>query len=147
MTHEEMKKYAVEISNTILEQIIGTTDVSVVMSWGIRGYGAGIVKHNDVKMPCLVLDVSGLVHEGRVLVAYNEGVDTYEVLLKDKEGNNVGDWHEDVYFDDLGSLLDSLIERPADMSDEEYEILSTIDSYIKHVEDEMRDRERKQNKK
>ena len=84
-------------------------------------------------MPCLVLDVSGLVHKGRVIVAYNEGADTYEVCLKDKNGNRIGEWHDDVYCDEVGSLVDSLVERPLDMSQEDYETLSSIDSIIKDI--------------
>ena len=102
------------------------------MSWGIRGHGAGYVRGRDgIVMPCLILDVSGLMHTGRVVVALNEGADVYEVALYDVRGNRVGDWIGDVTCDMLGSLLDSLIERPNEMTDEDYKELSEIDSFIK----------------
>ena len=82
-------------------------------------------------MPCLILDVSGLIHTGRAVVALNEGDDVYEVALYDVRGNRVGDWIGNVTCDMLGSLLDSLIERPKGMTDEDYKELSEIDSFIK----------------
>ena len=132
MTTLEKKIEAVRVANLIIKQLTDTTDVNVLMSWGVRGHGAGYVRGRDgIEMPCLILDVSGLIHAGRVVVALNEGADVYEVALYDVRGNRVGDWIGDVTCDMLGSLLDSLIERQNGMTDEDYKNLSEIDSFIK----------------
>lgn len=132
MTILEKKIEAVRVANLIIKQLTDTTDVNVLMSWGVRGHGAGYVRGRDgIETPCLILDVSGLIHTGRVVVALNEGADVYEVALYDVRGNRVGDWVGDVTCDMLGSLLDSLIERPKGMTDEDYKDLSEIDSFIK----------------
>lgn len=132
MTILEKKIMAMRVANLIIEQLTDTTDANVLMSWGMRGHGAGYVRGRDgIEMPCLILDVSGLMHTGRVVVALNEGADVYEVALYDVRGNRVGDWIGDVTCDMLGSLLDSLIERPRGMTDEDYKELSEIDSFIK----------------
>lgn len=132
MTTLEKKIEAMRVANLIMEQLTDTTDANVLMSWGIRGHGAGYVRGRDgIEMPCLILDVSGLMHTGRVVVALNGGADVYEVALYDVRGNRVGNWIGDVTCDMLGSLLDSLIERPIGMTDEDYEELSGIDSFIK----------------
>lgn len=132
MTILEKKIMAMRVANLIIEQLTDTTDANVLMSWGVRGHGAGYVRGRDgIEMPCLILDVSGLMHTGRVVVALNEGADVYEVSLYDAHGERVGDWIGDVTCDMLGSLLDSLIERPIGMTDEDYKELSEIDSFIK----------------
>ena len=132
MTTLEKKIEAVRVANLIIKQLTDTTDVNVLRSWGVRGHGAGYVRGRDgIEMPCLILDVSGLIHTGRVVVALNEGDDVYEVALYDVRGNRVGDWIGDVTCDMLGSLLDSLIERSKGMTDEDYKDLSEFDSFIK----------------
>ena len=121
MTTLEKKIEAVRVANVIIDQLKATTDINVLMSWGVRGHGAGYVRGRDgIEMPCLILDVSGLIHTGRVIVALNEGDDVYEVALYDVRGNRVGDWIGDVSCEMLGSLLDSLIERPKGMTDDDY---------------------------
>nr|DAQ19289.1 MAG TPA: hypothetical protein [Caudoviricetes sp.] len=75
MTILEKKIEAVRVANIIIEQLTDTTDANVLMSWGVRGHGAGYVRGRDgIEMPCLILDVSGLIHTGRVVVALNEGL-------------------------------------------------------------------------
>ena len=136
MTTLEKKIISVRVANVIIDQLKATTDINVLMSWGIRGHGAGYVRgRNGIEMPCLILDVSGLMHTGRVVVALNEEADVYEVALYDVRGNRVGDWIGDVTCDMLGSLLDSLIERPKGMTDDDYEEMSELDSFIKMVFD------------
>lgn len=132
MTTLEKKIEAVRVANVIFAQLAATTDANVLMSWGVRGHGAGYVRGRDgIEMPCLILDVSGLVHTGRVVVALNEGADVYEVALYDACGERCGDWIGDVTCDMLGSLLDSLIERPKRMTDDDYKEMSELDSFIK----------------
>lgn len=128
------KKYILDLVETVMNQICAEVGASVVMSWGVRSVGGGETRNADgYTSPCVVLGVSGLVHTGLVVVAYNEGADTYEVQLRTFEGVPVGETHTDVYCDQLGHLIDTLVERPSDMSDDEYELLSSIDSFLKEM--------------
>ena len=104
-----------EIVTTIYLQIKHTTNVSVLLSWGLSGRYATI--YND--MPTLALRVSGLKHKGWVMVAYDEGNDCYEVYTTNLKGV-VKKHIENVYFDELGKTIDELVERGENMSDAEY---------------------------
>lgn len=50
--------------------------------------------------------VQGFKYKGWVEVVYDEGLDTFSVILK-----NTGKVVEDVYFDELVNVIDSLVER------------------------------------
>ena len=88
---------AVAVANEIMRQLYATTDINIIWSWGVRGYGAGWI-YNDCGLycACLVLDVSGLVHKGRVVVALDEANDWYDVLLLNAKGERVGTWHKEI---------------------------------------------------
>lgn len=87
----------------------------VYFSWGVSKVGYGFYEG----MPTLIMQVSGLLHKGRVLVSLNEGKDVYEVRLQDNE-HNIIKTIDEVYFDNLGSLIDSIVEHPTGISNEEY---------------------------
>lgn len=124
--------YVERVAKTAWHQILGGVGASVAMSWGISRWFATEQECRDgVYKACLILQVSGLIHTGFVVVAYDGASDTYEVLLENLNGEPVGDWYADVYCDELGKLIDSLVEKPTDMSQEDYEELSSIDSFIK----------------
>ena len=53
--------------------------------------------------------VVGFQYKGWVEVIYDEGHDTFRVVLR-KTGKTV----EDVYFDELVNVIDSLVERTDD---------------------------------
>lgn len=128
------KKYLIGFGNEVFSQIIHGVGEAVVMSWGIREIAAAeIVGREGYVWPSLVLHVSGLIHTGLVVVALNEGTDTYEIQLRTSENAPKSDWLTDVYCDELGSRIDALVERPSDMSDEDYERLSTLDSFLKQL--------------
>lgn len=57
----------------------------------------------------LAFKVQGFKYKGWVEVIYEEGLDTFTVVLK-KTGKKV----EDVYFDELVNVIDSLVERTDD---------------------------------
>ena len=130
------KEFLMQVAQTAMSQILSGVGGNVVAIWGVRGWGAGTVTGSDgFIMPCLVLKVSGLIHTGLVVVALNEASDVYEVRLMTFDGVPVGEWHRDVYCDQLGSLIDSLVERPVGMTDEDYEELSSLDSFVKSLAD------------
>lgn len=128
--------YLLQVAQVAMSQIITGVGENVVASWGLRGYGCGeVVGRDGYVLPCLVLKVSSLIHTGLVVVALNDSADVYEVQLKDENGHDASEWHTDVYCDQLGSLIDSLVERPVGMTDEDYEELSSLDSFIKELAD------------
>lgn len=57
----------------------------------------------------LAFKVQGFKYNGWVEVVYDEGLDTFSVILK-KTGKVV----EDVYFDELVNVIDGLVERTDD---------------------------------
>ena len=114
------KQLLLKVANTMWQQILWA-GINVAMSWGVQKRVALERRcSGDVVLPCLALKVSGLLHTGWVIVGYDYNIDTYEVGLLDDNGKAIEDWHTDVYCDDLGTLIDSLVERPLGMSDDEY---------------------------
>lgn len=57
----------------------------------------------------LAFKVQGFKYKGWIEVVYDEGLDTFSVILK-QTGMKV----EDVYFDELVNVIDSLVERTED---------------------------------
>ena len=113
------------------ELIKRTTNPAVIFSWGVRAIGGGLVKNTDGgdSLPALFLDVSGLIHTGRVVVMRVAG--EYRVACFDAEGKRVGDWVDEIKYNEIGEVIDSLVEHPKDMSDEDYQFLSSLDSFLK----------------
>ena len=75
----------------------------VLFSWG---------PHNFKRLPedqGLSFQVEGFKYQGKVVVMYNAGTDLFEVILT-KTGEKV----EDVYLDNLVSVIDGLVEKTAD---------------------------------
>lgn len=69
-------------------------------------------------MAALILRVEGFVFQGQVYVALDEGSDYYRIYF-DKDGN-LQEQGADVAFDELGLILDSLIET-GHLSSAEYD--------------------------
>lgn len=96
--------------------------LGVLQSWGCvtpdKSVVGQILRWRD--MPALALHVEGYEHKGWVIISLNEGADVYEVELADeqffaKPGSRV----DEVYCDQLGSLIDTMVERGT-CSEEEY---------------------------
>ena len=98
----------------------------VVMSWGVSKKCCSLYQN----MPTLMLKVSALVHKGWVYISLNEGMDVYEVRLMNNKHECIKTINE-VYCDQLGSIIDELIERPASMTEEEYSKKAMADSKAK----------------
>ena len=113
-----------KIANEINRQIRCGVTTDVVMSWSVSKRIATV--YND--MATLALRVSGVLHEGWVYVSLDEGRDVYIVTLLSTDKKNVVSVHDEVYCDDLGSLIDSLVERKMEWADEEYKKLALEDS-------------------
>ena len=99
----EMAKYILQI---LRSQPI------VVFSWGF---------HNPQRLPNdkgLRFNVQGFKYTGTVEVVYVEGKDLFEIVLTDN-GTKV----EDVYLDNLVSVIDNLVEKTSNYKqsvEEEY---------------------------
>ena len=102
-------------SKVIYEQIKAGVGISTVLSWGV----SRITGTTYNGMDALALRVNGFYHKGWVITCYNEGTDTYEVYLLDKQ-NKVKHVETDVYCDEVGQLIDSLVECPTYITDDEY---------------------------
>lgn len=99
------KDYVMQIANTIAQQLLATTRQNVLFSWGaFYGFRATIYKD----MAALKFRVNGRLFQGDVIIAYNEN-DTYEVYLKNEDGTRLV--KDDVYFDEMGEVIDVAIER------------------------------------
>ena len=117
------EEYVKEIANTAWQQLFWSVQMPVVMSWGVSKKCYTTYQG----MPTLMLRVSALIHKGWVYVSLNEGTDTYEVRLMDTK-HKCKKTVEDVYCDNLGCIIDELIEKPSTMTDEEYHEKAMADS-------------------
>lgn len=57
----------------------------------------------------LMFSVTGLIHQGKVKVIYNEGKDLFDIQLLSVD-NELKETIESIYFDELVSVLDRHIE-------------------------------------
>lgn len=115
------KEHVRSVVNTIWNQLVATTSPDVIGSWGLSALSATqIVKKvygSDLTMAALILTVNGFLFQGRVFVALDEGSDYYRIYFQNED--NLEEQQADVAFDELGSILDSLIES-GNMSHQEY---------------------------
>ena len=112
MTKEEI----ISIAGTTRAQLLASVPANVIMSWGVTQVAAC---EYDGKAT-LVLVVNGFLHKGPVFISYNKGNDLYEVRTVKNHTKTVEVLMtvDEVYADNLGSVVDSLVEK--DCSDEEY---------------------------
>lgn len=102
------KQFILTIANTIREQLLGITPANIFCCWGVSSMFA--TEHN--KMAALGLNVNGRLHTGKVLIAYNEGTDYYEIYLQN--GSDIKQAATDIDFTQLGDTIDRLIESGDD---------------------------------
>lgn len=106
------KRYMRTIVNTIVSRLIHTTSMAAINSWHITGMNAmQVVKEvagKDIAMAALVLQVSGSLYKGNVIVAYNDSVGRCSIYCE-REGISE-ECSCDVPFDELGEVLDTIID-------------------------------------
>lgn len=112
------------VAKTINEQLSWSIDKWVYFSWGVRKKVAMVYNN----MPTLALRVSGAIHKGWVYISLDEGSDTYEIALLNVAQDKVKKVVKDVYCENVGSIVDGLIERAPEMSAEEYKKKAFADS-------------------
>lgn len=120
------EEYVKQIATTAWQQLFWSVTMPVVMSWGVSKKCCTLYQN----MPTLMLKVSALVHKGWVYISLNEGKDVYEVRLMNNKRECIKTIDE-VYCDQLGSIIDGLIERPTTMTEEEYTEKAMTDSMTK----------------
>lgn len=124
LVNELSAAYVNEVAKTINAQMFASVENKfVVWSWGLSRRFATVYKN----MPALGLRVSGLLHKGYVYICYNEGRDVYEVYCTNLKGA-VKKSNNEVYCDNLGFVLDGMIERDYSMNDETYKGKALRDS-------------------
>ena len=105
------KEYNMEVAQTIKSQLFGTSQLNVLMSWGIENFIATEYK----EMPALTFKVNGRLFSGNVLIALN-GSDYYEIYLFNENGCKC--ICEEACFDEMVDIIDENIEKGKDI--EEY---------------------------
>lgn len=115
MAERMEEQHAQHVAAVILSQIKSGAAASVWQSWGMEKPAAVIL--DDA--PGLIFHVCGLIHKGRVIVALDEGNDLYNIILTDDEGHEAKRI-EGVFCDELAARIDAAVERPEDMTDDDY---------------------------
>lgn len=119
-------RYINDTAREILTQVRVTAGTMVFLSWGVSEKRAMEFEG----MASLDMVVSGAIFKGHVLISYNEGDDLYEIRLF-KEARIVTKTLKGVYAEDLGKIIDGLVERAPEMTDEEYAAAAMADTEAK----------------
>ncbi|WP_319482898.1 hypothetical protein [uncultured Draconibacterium sp.] len=91
------------ISNYIFQVLISKP--TILMSWGF---------HNPMGGDnALMFKVNGFIHQGDVIVSYNEGMDLFDVQLLTPKGKLVKTI-ENIYVDQLIDVIDEAVEHTTD---------------------------------
>ncbi len=97
------KEYVLLVAETAKNQLLATTPMTVVLSWGVERFIATVFK----EMPALKFKVNGRLFQGVVIVALNSS-DYYEIyLMNDHETKCLTDR---AFYDQVGEIIDRTIE-------------------------------------
>lgn len=97
------KEYVLQVAETAKNQLLATTPMNVVLSWGVEKFIATVYQ----EMPGLKFKVNGRLFKGFVIVALNSS-DYYEIyLMNGQEAECVTDR---AFFDEMGEIIDRAIE-------------------------------------
>jgi hypothetical protein len=97
-------EFIINTAETIREQLVHTTNMNILMSWGINHLVA-TVKDG---MAALKFSVKGRLHQGTVIIAYDEGADYYKIYLSDRTGSRL--IASDVCCDEMAIIIDRAVE-------------------------------------
>ena len=106
------KEYVLQVAEIAKNQLLATTQMNVVLSWGIEKFIATVFK----EMPALKFKVNGRLFKGFVIVALN-GSDYYEIYLENNQETRCV--NDRAFFDEVGEIIDKAIESGTDKA--EYE--------------------------
>ena len=125
---EELQRCKAIAEQTLAQIKASCSSKFVFYSWGVSKLQYTFYN----RKPTLQMRVSGAIHKGYVLVSLNEGKDLYEITLLNNK-KEVKKKLEDISCDQLGTVIDSLVERPSGCTDEYYKKLVYIDNRKKHL--------------
>ena len=114
---KQQEARALKVATIIYKQIMAAP-ADVWQSWAMQ-HPAAIIWEGRAG---LIFCVDGLQHKGNVIVTLDEGRDLYDVAtLKEIDGDTVTTKQQTgVFCDDLAHVIDTMVERPEGMTDEEY---------------------------
>ena len=118
------REFLMKIANEINRQIRCGVTADVIMSWGISKRIATVYQDRAT----LALRVSGVLHKGWVYISLDEGRDCYVVTLLSANKGKVIKVRDEVYCEELGSVIDNLVERNEEWTDDMYKKLAFADS-------------------
>lgn len=118
------QEFLMKIANEINRQIRCGVAVDVIMSWGVSKRIATVYQDRAT----LALRVSGVLHKGWVYVSLDESRDCYVVTLLSADKSKVIKVRDEVYCEELGSVIDNLVERKEEWTDDMYKKLAFADS-------------------
>lgn len=103
---------------TIIYKQITAAPANIWQSWAME-HPAAIIWEGRTG---LIFRVNGLQHRGSVIVTLDEGRDLYDVATPQEiDGETVTTKQQKgVFCDDLAHVIDTMVERPEGMTDEEY---------------------------
>ena len=90
-----------------------TLDPYIPMSWGID------LESLESDNTSLEFHVQGFVHTGNVRITYIEGADVFQVTLYGEDGE-LKETINDVYNDNLVSVIDEKVEKQSQTTTDEY---------------------------
>ena len=118
------QEFLMKIANEINRQIRCGVTADVIMSWGVSKRIATVYQDRAT----LALRVSGVLHKGWVYVCLDESRDCYVVTLLSSDKSKVIKVRDEVYCEELGSVIDNLVERKEKWTDDVYKELAFADS-------------------
>ncbi len=118
------QEFLMKIANEINRQIRCGVSMNVQMSWGVSKRIATIYENRAT----LALRVSGILHNGWVYISLDEGRDCYIITLLSSGKKKVISVHDEVYCEELGSVIDNLVEHKKEWTDKQYKSLALADS-------------------
>ena len=90
-----------------------TLDPYIPMSWGID------LESLESDNTSLEFHVQGFIHTGNVRITYIEGADVFQVTLYGEDGE-LKETINDVYNDNLVSVIDEKVEKQSQTTTDEY---------------------------
>lgn len=110
---------------TILQQLALTTPVNVVYSWGITNRKATQIKVRDSgrerMVAALMMEVYGFNYCGKLYITLNSAKQRFCVYTE--ENGMLHEKNNDIAFEDIGKVLDALIETRGLSPQEHYQRL------------------------
>lgn len=101
------KQYIMQAAETVRQQLLATTPMNVILSWGVKKFVAMEFRG----MPALTFRVDGRLFKGTVVIALNGSDDYYEIYLHKYETSSAELLQDKVCFDEMGDIIDIRIER------------------------------------